>query len=246
MSQLLVKRNRNIRLVGISEAKVLEELSDVVGSEHIDVEVNVKDNEEIHIHISAKADTEEEAKAIIKPVTKNIKERFKDYLLSAREAETLEKSVVRLLEKYELSLATSESCTGGLLAGRIINVAGVSEVYKEGFITYTNKSKRKRLDVSKSTLKKYGAVSRQTAKEMAAGTALAADADIAISITGIAGPDGGTEEKPVGLVFIGIFIAGKVYVEEYHFEGDRQQIREAAVDAALLELKKIIIESFEK
>ena len=246
MSQLLVKRNRNIRLGGISEAKVLEGLSDLISSEHIEISVSVQDNEEVHIHLSAKADTEEEAKAIIKPVTKSVKEMFKEYLLGSKEVETLEKSVVKLLEKHELSLATSESCTGGLLAGRIINVAGVSEVYKEGFITYTNKSKRKRIDVSKSTLKKYGAVSRQTAKEMAAGTALAADTDIAISITGIAGPDGGTEEKPVGLVFIGIFIADKVYVEEYHFEGDRQQIREAAVEAALLELKKTVIDSFEK
>lgn len=239
-----VKRNRNIRLTGIGKEEVLDKISDVMKSDNIEVKISSLDSfEELVIHLSAKADTEEEEKAVIKPIVKNLKERFKEYLPVAKEAETLEKSVVKLLEKYDLSISTSESCTGGLLAGRIINVAGVSEVYKEGFITYTNKSKRKRIDVSKSTLKKYGAVSKQTAKEMAAGTALAADTDVAVSVTGIAGPDGGTEEKPVGLVFIGVFLEGRVTVEEHHFSGDRQQIREKTVEEALKLVKKCIIAS---
>lgn len=239
----LVKRNRNIRLINISKEEVLEKISDVVKLDHIEVKIVLPDTGEVIIHLSATGDTEEEAKSLIKSIVKELKERFKDKLAAAKEVETLEKSVVKLLEKYDLSISTSESCTGGLLAGRIINVAGVSEVYKEGFVTYTNKSKRKRLDVSKSTLKKYGAVSKQTAKEMAAGTALAADTDVAISVTGIAGPDGGTEEKPVGLVYIGVFLEGRVTVEEYHFSGDRQQIREKTVEEALKLAKKCIMAS---
>ena len=231
----LVKRNRNIRLINISKEEVLEKISDVVKLDHIEVKIVLPDTGEVIIHLSATGDTEEEAKSLIKPIVKELKERFKDKLAAAKEVETL--------EKYDLSISTSESCTGGLLAGRIINVAGVSEVYKEGFVTYTNKSKRKRLDVSKSTLKKYGAVSKQTAKEMAAGTALAADTDVAISVTGIAGPDGGTEEKPVGLVYIGVFLEGRVTVEEYHFSGDRQQIREKTVEEALKLAKKCIMAS---
>lgn len=109
--------------------------------------------------VTAKAATEEEARKLVKPVVKEIKNRFGDYVYSTKEEETLEQAVVKLLKKYDLTMTTAESCTGGLLAGRIINVPGASEVYNEGFITYSNKAKRKYLDVSKSTLKKYGAVS---------------------------------------------------------------------------------------
>ena len=141
------------------------------------------------------------------------------------------RAVVRLLEKYEITVSTAESCTGGLLVGRIVNVPGASEVFKEGFITYSNKAKRKLLDVSKATLKKYGAVSEQTAKEMAAGGAFAADSDTCIAITGVAGPDGGTEEKPVGLVYIACYVKDKVIVERCQFRGSRDKIREQAVAA---------------
>ena len=152
--------------------------------------------------------------------------------------------MVNLLEKNELTISTAESCTGGLLAGRIINVPGVSDVYKEGFITYTNKSKRKTLGVNKSTLKKYGAVSMQTAKEMAFGAALEADTDVSISVTGIAGPDGGTDEKPVGLVYIGVCIKDSVHVEEFRFSGDRANVREQTVVSALGLARKCILEHF--
>ena len=137
-------------------------------------------------------------------------------------------SVVNLLEKNELTISTAESCTGGLLAGRLINVPGVSDVYKEGFITYTNKAKRKTLGVNKSTLKKYGAVSEQTAKEMAVGAALAAD----------------TDEKPVGLVYVGVCIKDIVHGEEFRFSGDRANVREQTVISALGLLRKCILEHF--
>ena len=126
---------------------------------------------EVHLRVTAKAESEEQAKKLVKPVVKELKKRFGINIYSTDEEERLEDVVVRLLKKYGLTLTTAESMTGGMLAGRIINVPGASKCFQEGFITYSNKSKRKTLDVNKSTLKKYGAVSEQTAKEMAKGGA---------------------------------------------------------------------------
>lgn len=156
----------------------------------------------------------------------------------------LEEEVVALLKKYNLTLVTAESVTGGLFAARIINVAGASDILKVGFITYSNKAKKKYLDVQKSTLKKYGEVSKQTAKEMARGAAIGADSDTAIAFTGLAGPGGGTEEKPIGLVYIACYVKEKITVEEFHFEGERQEIREAAVKSGLELLRRCIVASY--
>ena len=238
-----VTRNKTIKLIGINEAEIRTSISDLIDNEDVKIEIKPFDAK-TYIILSADADTEEAAKDLIKTVSKEIKRRFGKYIYSTKEKITLEMSVVNLLEKNELTISTAESCTGGLLAGRLINVPGVSDVYKEGFITYTNKAKRKTLGVNKSTLKKYGAVSEQTAKEMAVGAALAADTDISISVTGIAGPDGGTNEKPVGLVYIGVCIRDMVHVEEFRFSGDRANVREQTVISALGLLRKCILEQF--
>ena len=152
----------------------------------------------------------------------------------------MEEIVVEELTRYGLTVATAESCTGGLLAGRIINAPGASSVYGAGFVTYSNKAKRKYLKVKKSTLKKHGAVSRKCAKEMVKGLLSETGADAGLVTTGIAGPGGGTDEKPVGLVYIGCGIRGKIKVRKFLFEGDRIQVRESAVSAALKMLKKAL------
>ena len=158
--------------------------------------------------------------------------------MGEQQKKTLAEEVVELLKMDELTVTTAESCTGGLVAARLVDVPGVSEVFKQGLITYSNKAKRKLLNVKKTTLKEFGAVSEKTAREMAKGAILASGADAAIATTGIAGPDGGTEEKPVGLVYIGVSVRGQMYVEEYHFEGERSEVRESTVQAALALLKK--------
>ena len=145
----------------------------------------------------------------------------------------LEEKIVKELQKRNQTLTTAESCTGGLLAGRILNVSGASSVYNEGHITYSNEAKERLLGVSHETLQTYGAVSEQTAAEMARGAACAAQADVGLSTTGIAGPTGGTKEKPVGLVYVGCYVNGTVAVEECHFSGTREENRKAAVEAAL-------------
>lgn len=239
----MIKRRKTIKLVGVEPTVAEKAVSAFSGRENLSIE-RKKVGEELHLLITAKAETEEEAKSLLKSVAKELKQSFSENLPHNKEAETLEQVLVKLLEKNELTLSTAESCTGGLLAGRLINVPGVSDVFKEGFITYTNKSKKKRLDVSKSTLKKHGAVSKQTAKEMAMGTALNTDSDTAIAITGIAGPDGGSEEKPLGLVYIAVYLKGEITVEEYHFKGGRQEVREQAVESAILLLIKYLNEKY--
>ena len=151
---------------------------------------------------------------------------------------SLEERIVEKLEKRGLYLTTAESCTAGLLAGRIMNVSGASSVYKEGYITYANESKEKLLHVRHETWEQYGAVSTQTAEEMAEGAAKVAEADAALSVTGIAGPLGGTKEKPVGLVYIGCYLCGRTVTKECRFHGTRQENRNASVEEALKLLEK--------
>ncbi len=145
----------------------------------------------------------------------------------------LEEKIVEELIRRGYTITTAESCTGGLLAGRLLNVSGASGVYHEGHITYSNEAKERLLGVSHETLATYGAVSEQTAREMAFGAAKAANANVGLSTTGIAGPGGGTDEKPVGLVYVGCSINGETVACEYQFSGDRQENREMAVEAAL-------------
>ena len=235
-----------VKICGYGESQVEDKLLDLIDGQTNPTIATYAKTGEVHLRITASAKTEEGAKKLLKPVVKEVKKRFEDAVYSVKEAETLEGTVVRLLEKYGLTVCTAESCTGGRLAGRIVNVPGASEVFKEGFVTYSNKAKRKRLDVGKATLKKYGAVSEQTAKEMAAGGAFAADADACIAVTGIAGPDGGSEEKPVGLVYIACYIKDKVTVECCHFKGNREGIREQAVVRGLNLLRLSILNNYRK
>lgn len=146
---------------------------------------------------------------------------------------SIEEKIVDRLLKTRTTVSTAESCTGGMIASTLINVAGVSAAYCEGYVTYANSAKHKLLGVREETLKEYGAVSEQTASEMALGCAKAAESDYAIVSTGIAGPEGGTPEKPVGLVYIGCFARGEIFVEKCHFSGSRMEIRQAATREAL-------------
>ncbi len=237
-------RSQMIKVCGMGESQVEDKILDLIDKQGNPTIATYAKTGEVHIRVTAKASDEDEAKKLVKPVVKEIKNRLGDYVYTTREDETLEMAVVKLLQKYELTVTTAESCTGGLLAGRIVNVPGASEVFNEGFITYSNKAKRKNLDVSKSTLKKYGAVSEQTAKEMATGGVFATDSDACVAVTGIAGPDGGTEEKPVGLVYIATYMKDKVNVEHYQFKGNRAKIREQAVVKGLDLLRRSILDNY--
>lgn len=154
------------------------------------------------------------------------------------EQNEIESIVGELLVSRKLTISTAESCTGGLLSGRLINYPGISAVFLEGAITYSNEAKMKRLNVNEETLEKYGAVSEQTAREMADGIAKAAGTDIGISVTGIAGPGGGSPEKPVGLVYTGMHINGATKVRKLNLSGSRQEVRNQVVLTVLNWLKE--------
>lgn len=156
--------------------------------------------------------------------------------------EAIEQWLVKQLTKRNASITTAESCTGGLLSGRIVNVSGASEVFHESFVTYSDDAKHRTLGVKRETLESVGAVSEQTAAQMAEGAAKAAKAQIALSTTGIAGPDGGTAEKPVGLVYIGCHCFGQTVVEKHIFQGNRMEVRNASVESALALAKKCLEE----
>lgn len=153
-----------------------------------------------------------------------------------KKEEAPESRLVKLLLEKDLQITCAESCTGGMIASRLVNVPGVSEILMESYVTYSNEAKHRLLGVEQEALSKYGAVSQQVAFQMAEGAARAAGADAAIAVTGIAGPGGGTAQKPVGLVYIGTYLCGNIRVTENHFLGERYEIRRQAAEAALLQL----------
>lgn len=234
-----------VKICGIGESKVEEEIKDLMDQQDNPTIAPYAKTGEVHLRVTASAESLEEGKKLVKPIVKELKSRFMENIYTTKESETLEGKVVKLLKKHNLTLATAESCTGGLFTGRIVNVPGASEILNSGFITYSNKSKKQFLDVSNNTLNEFGAVSEKTASEMAKGAAKATDSNVAIAITGLAGPDGGTKEKPVGLVYIACYLDGEITVKEYHFRGNRLKIREYSVVNALDLLRRSILKKYE-
>ena len=150
-----------------------------------------------------------------------------------------EQIIKELIEK-NISITTAESCTGGRVASEITKYAGVSSIYPGSVVSYSNKIKQKVLNVRKSTLKNFGAVSRECVKEMLDGVEELMETDISVAISGIAGPTGGTKEKPVGLVYIGVKYKDKLFIEKNIFDGDRNEVQERAKNRAFEMVEKII------
>ena len=142
-------------------------------------------------------------------------------------------ALIEHLREKHLTLGFAESCTGGLAAAAVVAVPGASDVFDESYITYSNEAKQRLLGVNPATLARYGAVSRACAQEMAQGARARSNADYALSVTGIAGPDGGTPEKPVGLVYIGFADKNGAFANEFLFKGDRTDVRTASIKNAL-------------
>ena len=232
-----------VKICGLGESYVETQIADLIENQSNPTIATYAKTGEVHLRVTAKAADEKEAKKLIKPMVKELKNRFGNSIYTTDENVTLEETVVNLLKEKELTLTTAESCTGGMLGARLTNVPGVSDVYKQGFITYSNRAKRKMLDVKKNTLKDYGAVSDKTAKEMAKNGAFITGSDVCVSITGIAGPGGGTPEKPVGLVYIACCYHDNITVNEYHFKGEREKVRENTVVRALTLLRECILEN---
>lgn len=238
--------SQTVKICGVAESRAETMVKELIDAQTNPTIATYAKTGEVHIRVTAGAADRKAAMKLIKPVVKELKSRFGNDIYSTEEGTTLEKAVTELLKANNLTVTCAESCTGGLLSARLINVPGVSDVYKTGVISYSNKAKRRFLGVKKTTLQKYGAVSEQTAREMTKGAALLTKADVAVAVTGIAGPDGGTEDKPVGLVYIACNVKGKITVQKYQFAGNRSKVRESAVSAALALMRGCILEYFSK
>jgi nicotinamide-nucleotide amidase len=235
-----VLTSKILRVMGVGESKAEEMIQDIIDNQTNPTVAPYAKEGEMIFRITAKADTTEEGYKLIEPLETEIRNRLGIAVYAEGET-TLENVVGELLVKKNLTISSAESCTGGLLAGTLINYPGISAVYKEGAITYTNEAKVARLGVLEETLKLHGAVSRETAEEMAKGIALRSNTNIGISTTGIAGPGGGTKEKPVGLVYVGLYFNGEVKSKEFHLVGSREKVRITTVIRALEWLRREII-----
>jgi nicotinamide-nucleotide amidase len=228
-------KSRSLRLIGLAEAKVNEHVKDLLKlGGNVTVGIYAK-QAEVELKIMAKAKDGAAADAGIKKVENVIRRRLKPYIYGA-DNETLADNVIAALIKREKTIAVAESCTGGLLSNYLTNVSGSSQVFMEGVVAYSNESKVKILGVRAQTLKKYGAVSPQIAREMAAGIRQNADTHIGIGVTGIAGPTGGTRTKPVGLVYIALALSSPrkpALCRQFNFLGSRTEIKYQAALAAL-------------
>ena len=225
-----------LRIIGVGESKVENDILDIIDSQTNPTIATYAKGYECTLRITAKAKSVEEAKELIKPMSDEMKRRFGQSLYATGET-SIEEVVSKMLVENNLKIAVAESCTGGMGSASLINYPGISSVFMEGCVTYSNEAKMKSLGVKKETLDVYGAVSPECAKEMASGVAARYNTNIGIATTGIAGPDGGTDEKPVGLVYFGIYINGKVISKKYVFNGDRQGVRERATRTILNDLR---------
>ncbi|MEW8957478.1 competence/damage-inducible protein A [Clostridium sp.] len=221
-----------LRISGLGESHMEEKVKHIIHKyENPTIAPYAKDGESI-LRLTAKAKDEEEAMSIIEPAEEDIRGILKDNIYGEGET-SLEHVVSKLLVDKELKIGVAESCTGGLLASMLISYPGISKVFLEGAVTYSNEAKMRTLGVKKETLERFGAVSEETAKEMAEGIAKRCIANIGVSITGIAGPDGGTSDKPVGLIYIGLYIDGNMKVKKLNLQGDRDRIRRRTALATL-------------
>ena len=238
-----VIKSKTLRIFGIGESLMAKKINDIIqNSTNPTVAPYAKDYE-VTLRVTAKEKNEEKCEALINPKCEEIKSILGEYIYGEGET-SLDTVVAELLYKKKLSISTAESCTGGMVAATLISYPGISDVFKEGAVTYSNEAKMKRLGVKEETLNNFGAVSEETAREMAEGISREAKTDIGISTTGIAGPGGGTEEKPVGLVYIGVCIKGNVIVEKFNFTGDREAVRKKATMNALNILRKELIRNY--
>ena len=232
--QSAVIASHRVHVFGRGEAAVAEMIADLTENSNPTAAPYAKEGE-MFVRVTAKAATQAEADALCAPVVEEIRRRVGSFVYSV-DVDSLEALVVDALRAAGKTLATAESCTGGLLAKRITDVAGSSDVFEMGCVTYANRVKEKLLGVPHETLEAHGAVSEETARAMAEGIVRASGADIGVGITGIAGPGGGTAEKPVGLVYIALSDGKSTWVAKRQPAGrmkSREWHRHCAASKAL-------------
>ncbi len=222
----------SMRVAGLPESEVDQRIGPIYSEEKRVATTILASPGEIQLHLRARASTQDEARQIAEALGQKVEAELAPYVFT-RQDEPIEQVVARFFRERGKTLAVAESCTGGLLAEKITSAPGSSEYFVGGFVTYTEGAKTGWLGVKETTLREFGAVSRETAEEMAIAIRSKAKASIGVSTTGVAGPGGGSEKTPVGTVFIGVADEHGVEVTEIHVGGERDLVRMFAVQKAL-------------
>ncbi|AZO95477.1 competence/damage-inducible protein A [Halocella sp. SP3-1] len=233
-------QSKVLNFFGIGESSLEMEIKDILDKQTNPTIALLAGKGEVKIRITSKASSKEKAGELIAAVEKGIRERVGEYVYGSDD-KGLAVVVAELLKEKGLSIATAESCTGGLLGDRITNIAGSSEYFQGGVIAYSNQVKHELLGVEENTLKKYGAVSAETAQEMAEGIKDNMSTDIGIAITGIAGPGGGSQGKPVGLVYLGLAIDDYSQTFKLKLRNDRAWNKWMSTQYALYYLYRYLV-----
>ncbi|MDI3540844.1 MAG: nicotinamide-nucleotide amidase [Thermosediminibacterales bacterium] len=227
-----VIKSRVLRFIGIGESSLEQKILDILKKQTNPTVAPLAKQGEVTLRITAKAKSEKDANELIEPIIQTIKERVGEYIYSY-DNDPMEAVVGRMLIERRCTISIAESCTGGYLSHLLTNIPGISAVFDRGIISYSNKSKTEILNVPAEILKQKGAVSQETAISMASWIRKLSGTDLGVAITGIAGPDGGTPLKPVGLVFIALSTDSGDLCEKYLFNGNREAIKRRSALAAL-------------
>ena len=233
----MIIKEKLIKTTGISESILFEKVRNL-DSEPDELSFLPK-NTGVDLKIRVVGENEEEVQERLEKISSVLKERLQEWIYSVNGQE-FEEVIGKILIEKGLSIAVAESCTGGLIANMLTNVPGSSRYFDRGIVTYSNMAKVQELGVKRETLEKFGAVSEEISREMALGLIEKCDVDVGISTTGIAGPGGGSKEKPLGLVYISTVIKNNILTKKYVFDGNRVQNKENFAIAALIQLYKML------
>ncbi|WP_129597050.1 competence/damage-inducible protein A [Anaerophilus nitritogenes] len=234
-----VIHSKILKFFGIGESALETELLDLISNQTNPTLATYAKDGEVSLRVTAKENSIEKAIQLIDPMICIIKNKLGNYLYSCEDEELVEVVAKKLIEE-KITISFAESCTGGLMAAKLTDISGISSSLETSVITYSNQAKIDELGVKKETLQKYGAVSEQTAKEMVLGLKQRTGSDLCLSITGIAGPTGGTKDKPVGLVYIGLCYKDSFICEKHNISGDRNRVRNYTSMLALNLIRKTI------
>lgn len=235
----MIIKSRTLRLAGIGESNAEKEVLDLITNQSNPTVAPYAKEFEVHLRLTAKAENESKADLLLNQIEKEVRERLGAYIYGT-DNDTLEDLVAKLLREKNQTLAVAESCTGGLISHRLTNIPGISEFLERGIVSYSNTAKIGVLGVDPEIIAQYGAVSKETALAMAKGVKEISKTSLGLAVTGIAGPTGGSEEKPVGLVFISLFTGQGGQYQRYIFPGDRTNIKNRTAHTALFMLKNYL------
>lgn len=232
--------SRRIRTTGLAESQVNQKVKDILELKPpITVGIYVH-TDSVDLNITVKAKSKRGAEKLINSVERKVHMRLKEYIYGY-DSQDLETVVAKALNKKKKTIAVAESCTGGLISKRLTNISGSSKYFRLGLVAYSNKAKQSLLGISPESLKEFGAVSKEVARQLASNIQQLAKTELGLGVTGIAGPTGATEGKPVGLVYIALASPRKIQCQEFHFHGDRRAVRLRASQAALEMLRRHLI-----